>query len=29
VEEYHKGKLDVSWSEVGRGTTFVITLPAN
>jgi anti-sigma regulatory factor (Ser/Thr protein kinase) len=29
VEEYHKGKLDVSWSEVGRGTTFVITLRTN
>jgi len=27
VEEYHKGKLYVSWSEVGRGTTFVISLP--
>ncbi|MFH1864612.1 MAG: HAMP domain-containing sensor histidine kinase [Candidatus Eisenbacteria bacterium] len=29
VEEYHKGKLYVSWSEVGQGTTFVITLPTN
>ena len=29
VEEYHKGKLYVSWSEVGKGTTFVISLPTN
>jgi signal transduction histidine kinase len=29
VEEYHKGKLVVSWSEVGQGTTFDITLPTN
>jgi hypothetical protein len=29
VEEYHKGKLYVGWSEVGQGTTFVITLPVN
>ncbi|HYW68925.1 MAG TPA: HAMP domain-containing sensor histidine kinase [bacterium] len=29
IEEYHKGKLTVSWSEVGQGTTFVITLPTN
>jgi len=29
VEEYHKGKLAVSWSEVGQGTTFEITLPDN
>ncbi|MFH1689003.1 MAG: HAMP domain-containing sensor histidine kinase [Candidatus Eisenbacteria bacterium] len=29
VEEYHNGKLYVSWSEVGQGTTFVITLPTN
>jgi signal transduction histidine kinase len=29
VEEYHKGKLYVGWSEVGKGTTFVITLPVN
>jgi NtrC-family two-component system sensor histidine kinase KinB len=28
IEEYHKGRLHVSWSEVGVGTTFVITLPA-
>jgi signal transduction histidine kinase len=27
VEEYHKGRLYVSWSEVGKGTTFVICLP--
>jgi signal transduction histidine kinase len=29
VEEYHKGKLYVSWSEVGKGTTFIISLPTN
>jgi len=29
VEEYHKGKLYVSWSEVGKGTTFVISLPTS
>ncbi len=29
VEEYHKGHLSVSWSEVGKGTTFVISLPAS
>ena len=29
VEEYHNGRLYVSWSEVGRGTTFVISLPVN
>jgi hypothetical protein len=28
VEEYHKGRLYVGWSEVGRGTTFVICLPS-
>lgn len=28
VEEYHKGRLFVGWSEVGKGTTFVICLPA-
>lgn len=27
VEEYHKGKIVVSSSEVGKGTTFTITLP--
>jgi len=28
IEEYHKGRLFVGWSEVGKGTTFVICLPA-
>lgn len=27
VEEYHKGKIIVSHSEIGKGTTFRITLP--
>ena len=27
VEEYHNGKIAVSHSEVGKGTTFTITLP--
>lgn len=27
VQEYHKGKITVSHSEVGKGTTFTITLP--
>lgn len=27
VEEYHKGKIAVSHSEVGKGTTFTIVLP--
>jgi len=27
VQEYHKGKIAVSRSEVGKGTTFTITLP--
>ena len=27
IEEYHKGRLYVGWSEVGKGTTFVICLP--
>ena len=27
VEEYHNGRLFVGWSEVGKGTTFVICLP--
>jgi len=27
VQEYHKGKIAVSHSEVGKGTTFTITLP--
>ena len=28
IEEYHKGRLYVGWSEPGRGTTFIISLPA-
>lgn len=28
VEEYHKGKLSIGSSEVGSGTTFVVSLPA-
>jgi signal transduction histidine kinase len=28
IEEYHKGRLAVAWTEVGKGTTFVISLPA-
>lgn len=27
VEQYHKGKLFVKWSEQGKGTTFRISLP--
>jgi signal transduction histidine kinase len=27
VQEYHKGKISVSHSEMGKGTTFTITLP--
>jgi signal transduction histidine kinase len=27
VEQYHKGKLFVKWSELGKGTTFRIILP--
>jgi len=27
VEEYHEGRLHVSWSEPGKGSTFVISLP--
>jgi len=27
VEEYHRGKIYVKWSEVGKGTTFRIELP--
>ncbi|MEM0998984.1 MAG: HAMP domain-containing sensor histidine kinase [Bacteroidota bacterium] len=27
VENYHKGKIFVQWSEVGRGTTFRVMLP--
>ncbi len=29
VEEYHKGRMHIGWSEVGKGTTFVISLPAS
>jgi signal transduction histidine kinase len=28
IEEYHKGRLVVKWSEPGKGTTFSITLPS-
>ncbi len=28
IEEYHKGRLYVGWSEPGQGTTFIILLPA-
>jgi len=28
VEEYHKGRLYVAWTEPGKGTAFVISLPA-
>ncbi len=27
IEQYHKGKLFVKWSELGKGTTFRIILP--
>jgi signal transduction histidine kinase len=27
IEQYHKGKLFVKWSEAGKGTTFRILLP--
>jgi signal transduction histidine kinase len=27
IEQYHKGKLFVKWSEQGKGTTFRIILP--
>ena len=27
VEEYHKGRIFVKWSEIGKGTTFRIELP--
>jgi signal transduction histidine kinase len=27
IEQYHKGKLFVKWSEPGKGTTFRIILP--
>ncbi len=29
VEDYHKGRLVVLWSEPGKGTTFAITLPTS
>ncbi len=29
VEEYHDGRLYIGWSEPGKGTTFVICLPAS
>jgi hypothetical protein len=29
VEEYHGGKIYISWSQVGKGTEFVIELPAD
>lgn len=29
VEQYHKGRIYVKWSEVGRGTTFRVELPIN
>ena len=28
VEEYHGGKIFISWSQIGKGTEFVIELPA-
>ena len=28
INEYHRGRLHVGWSEVGKGTTVVISLPA-
>lgn len=28
VEDYHKGRLYIEWSEPGQGTTFVVSLPA-
>ena len=27
IEQYHMGKIFVSWSEPGEGTKFTITLP--
>ncbi len=27
IEEYHKGRLYIGWSEAGKGTTFVVSLP--
>ncbi len=29
IDEYHKGRLYVSWSETGKGTTFVVSLPVS
>ncbi len=29
IEDYHKGKISVAKSEIGKGTTFRITLPKN
>ncbi len=29
IEDYHKGRLVVLWSEPGKGTTFAITLPTS
>ena len=29
VEEYHGGKIYISWSQLGKGTEFVIELPAD
>ncbi len=28
VEEYHGGRLDLTWSETGKGAEFTVTLPA-
>ncbi len=28
VEEYHRGRLDLTWSEPGRGAEFTVALPA-
>ena len=27
ITDYHKGKIFVKWSEIGKGTTFRIELP--
>lgn len=29
IEDYHRGRLFVQWSEPGKGTTFVISLPVS
>lgn len=29
IEQYHKGRIFVAWSEPGKGTSFEIDLPAN